>query len=110
MTPNQIEEKGRTEALKNLLKCGLCGSKKVKIYRPYGNFYRPPDNRCNKCVTTDQRDWYVPCITDEDGHIWGYTSIPEDAILTFYALPEKSKKHHWWNRQDGKSEGWREPV
>lgn len=70
------------------LRCGACGRAGVRIYRPYANFYRPEDNRCNAHITEEQRGWYVPCVRDDDGTVWGYTSTPPEAGLRWKALPE----------------------
>lgn len=76
--------------------CGKCKAKGVKIYRTYGSFYRPEDNRCNGCLTTKDLDWYVPLCMADDGSVWGYTSVPEADCLKFYALPEQSNKKPTW--------------
>jgi len=92
------------------VKCGKCGTSGVKIYRPYGSFYRLVDNRCNKCLSKEDGS-YIPNCPDEDGHIWGYSSIPQDVCDAFFALPEedsnspsfvrlKSGKTLWNNRDD----------
>ena len=82
-----------------VVSCGICDKEDVRIYRPYGTFYRPETNRCNNCLTSelDKRGWYVPCILDEDGTVWGYTSAPQDAINKFYALPESNPKKPIWD-------------
>ena len=92
---------------KEELICGICGAKDVKIYRPYGNFYRPKDNRCNNCVTETQRGFYVPCIKDSDGAIWGFLSASEELMNTFYTLPESNIEKPVWQKPDwGKKGGW----
>ena len=75
----------------NKLSCGICNSKNIRIYRPYGNFYRPKDNKCNDCLDDKERGWYVPCIVSEiDGSIFGYTTSPDILCDKFYNLPEKN--------------------
>lgn len=78
------------------MKCGICSTESIRLYRPYGSFFRPDDNRCNACVTKKQRGWYVPLCTDSDGTIWGYTSVPDEAIQIFLGLPEKSDVYPSW--------------
>jgi hypothetical protein len=76
--------------------CGKCKAKDVKIYRPYGSFYRPEDNRCNGCLKPKDYDNYIPCCMAKDGSVWGFTSVPEEDCLKFYALPERSSKKPTW--------------
>lgn len=78
--------------------CGKCGAAAVRLYRPYGMFYRVADNRCNECLSeqSEQRDWYVPCIADEDGTIWGYSSVPMAAIDRWDKLPDKNPNLPYW--------------
>lgn len=87
-------------------KCGKCNATGCKIYRPYGVFYDPNYNRCNGCLTKKDLAWYIPLCPDKDGGIWGFTSVPPEACLKFYALPERSSKkptwlenHRWVTRQ-----------
>lgn len=69
------------------IKCGCCGRDDVKLYRPYGMFYRPKDNRCNGCL--ENADWYVPCVQDPvDMTIWGYSAVPPEACERFYNMPD----------------------
>ena len=92
--------------------CATCKTSGVRLYRPYGNFFRPEDNRCNKHITEKQRGWYVPLCPDEDGSIWGYTSIPDEAIDIFYALPEADPKYFTWDQRSPNRdphENWRFP-
>lgn len=73
----------------NETRCGLCEATGVRIHRPYGSFYRPEDDRCNACLEPEQRSWYVPCIKDHDGSVWGLTSIPQIRLNQWYVLPDK---------------------
>lgn len=88
-----------------ILCCGKCKAKNVRIYRSYGTFYRPETNRCNNCLPSklDKRGWYVPCIADSDGTIWGYASVPQELCEKFYALPEKNPDKPGWNSEKS---GW----
>lgn len=74
--------------------CGKCGRDDVRIYRWYGSFRRSEDDRCNACL--DSTDWMVPCVLDEHGNAWGYTSVPPDACDRFYDLPEASPLGPTW--------------
>lgn len=82
-------------------KCFTCKKKntEVRLYRPYGNFYRPKDNFCNEHLPEDSRDWYVPLWFTDDGEVWGYTSVPEEAIEAFLNLPESTLTALSWERQ-----------
>lgn len=82
-------------------KCGCCGVTGVRLYRPYGNFYRPEDNRCNAHVTTEQRGWYVPLCLSDMGAPWGFTSVSKSDCERFYAKSEASPSHPTWTRR-----GW----
>jgi hypothetical protein len=85
---------------KDTPRCGICNVSNVKLYRPYGNFYRPEDNRCNEHVTEQERSYYIPCIVDTDGLTWGFTSVPQVECNNFYALPEKSKNGWGWHEKE----------
>lgn len=74
-------------------KCGKCGTCNIRIYREYGMFRRPETDRCNECIDQSHKPWMVPCILNKDGDAWGYCSIPNDALNSFYELPEKSIRY-----------------
>lgn len=82
-------------------RCGKCGAINVRIYRDYGMFRWPKEDRCNGCLTDKERGWYVPCCLDEDGNAWGYTSVPEADCERFYSLPENSSDSPAWRRRGG---------
>jgi hypothetical protein len=88
-----------------MYKCGECGATGVRLYRPYGNFYRPESNRCNKHLSEDQRGVYVPLWTSLDGIVWGYTSVRQDAFDRFIALPENDPTDWVWARYGWKKDG-----
>lgn len=89
------------------LKCGICNVQNVRLYRCGGEFYRPENNRCNSHVTETQRGWYIPLCPDVDGSIWGYGSIPDDALKIFYALPENDPKDWIWGNNGWELDGVR---
>ena len=78
--------------------CNECKktNKDVRLYRPYGRFYRIKDNHCNEHVPEAYRDVYVPLIMSEDGNPWGYTSVPQDALEAWYILPEANYTYSSW--------------
>lgn len=80
--------------------CGVCGKSDVRIYRPYGNVYRPEDNRCNACLTSKDFKWYIPLILDSDGSIYGYGAIPVIGWTMFDELAEASPDGPTW-KTDG---------
>ena len=54
----------------------------------------------------EQRGWYVPlCIDESDGSVWGYTSVPNEALNKFYSSPENSFSTWTWAK-NGFQEGW----
>lgn len=78
------------------MKCGKCKIKNVRLYRPYGMFYREKDNTCNNCLPEDRLGW-VPCVPAEDGSIWGYSSASEEDCLKWYKLPESNPRQPIWD-------------
>lgn len=87
--------------MKAFAHCNECKktNQQVRLYRPYGNFYRVEDNACNEHVPEGSRGWYVPLVFDEDGGVWGYTSVPEEACKAFYSLPEADLTGYTWCEQ-----------
>ena len=78
--------------------CGKCGAVGCRLYRPGGKFIRPERFRCNACVRVDQMGYYVPLIIDEaTGAVWGFTSVPQDQRLAWYALPENDPNGYTWD-------------
>jgi len=69
--------------------CGICQIANVRLYRPYGNYFRSADNRCNIHLDDNKIDWYVPLfVNSEDDSIWGYNAVPYRDLEYFYNLPE----------------------
>jgi hypothetical protein len=79
-------------------KCATCKKTnlEVRLYRPYGNFYRPKDNLCNEHVPEESRGWYVPLTFDDDGSVWGYTSVPQHLVEAFNLIPEANPEAPTW--------------
>lgn len=68
--------------------CHTCQRRDVKLYRAYGSFLRDGEIFCKAHTPADQASWYVPLVEDTDGSVWGYTSVPDEAIARWEALPE----------------------
>ena len=80
--------------------CAKCGSTRVRVYRPYGFFYHPEDNRCNDCLDNDEerrkhRGLYYPCIPDKEGCIW--VDTPIETQRWWCSLPEKNPYKPIWD-------------
>lgn len=71
-------------------KCATCGRNTVKLYRYYSFFLRDEEIFCRKHAPAGQIEsqYLVPLCEDLDGSVWGYTSVPDDAIARFNALPD----------------------
>lgn len=71
-------------------RCMMCKRNTVKLYRYYGSPLRDDEIYCRACAPTDEIDKQVlvPLCEDVDGTVWGYTSVPADAIARFEALPD----------------------
>ena len=66
-------------------KCIVCGKENVKLWRSYGGFFREDEVWCK---AHKPKEWVVPLIKDKGGDVWGYTSVPDDAIEAWKKLPE----------------------
>ena len=71
-------------------KCAVCGRNDVKLYRYYAFFLRVEEIFCKAHVPAGQieNQYFVPLCEDTDGSVWGYTSVPNDAIERFNSLPD----------------------
>lgn len=71
-------------------RCAVCERRDRKLYRRYGSPLREAEIYCRADAPTDwiNRQILVPLCEDEDGIVWGYTSVPDDAIARFNALPD----------------------
>ena len=77
---------------KQIYQCASCGRNDVKLYRPYGSFFRENSIYCNQHVDENKTSWYVPFIYDEKdgGMIWGYNSVPKADIDKWQKLPDSN--------------------
>lgn len=73
-----------------MYQCAVCKREGVKLYRYYGSFLRAGEIYCMHCAPPGhiQNQNLVPLCTDTDGSVWGYTSVPQDSIDRFNALPD----------------------
>lgn len=71
-------------------RCATCQRNTVKLYRYYASPLRDAEIFCRRCAPPGhiERQNLVPLCEDTDGTVWGYTSVPEDAIARFNALPD----------------------
>lgn len=77
--------------------CTSCGATGVRIWRPYQAW--PDRLLCFACACADQgaspgeasKDdairWLVPACVDGEGNWWGYTSVPQERLDEWLALP-----------------------
>lgn len=70
--------------------CAACKRNTVKLYRYYANFLRDEEIFCRAHAPKGhiKKQYLVPLCEDVDGSVWGYTSVPEDAIAKWNALPD----------------------
>lgn len=70
--------------------CVVCRRHDIRLYRPYGSFLRDNEIVCRAHAEAGaiERKALVPLCEDSDGSVWGYTSVPPDAIARWYALRE----------------------
>lgn len=71
-------------------RCAICKRNAVKLYRYYASFLRDSEIFCKTHAPTGhiEKQHLVPLCEDTDGSVWGYTSVPEDAIARWEALPD----------------------
>lgn len=65
--------------------CATCGRNDIKLYRAYGSFLRDAEIFCG---AHKPAEWYVSLVEDTDGSVWGYTSVPDEAIARWEALSD----------------------
>lgn len=98
-------------------RCGGCGVAGCKLWRRYSTFLEHNDLRCCDCAgakqmedvtdidadgchyvagsvhRTDSIGWRVPAVPTEEGDTyWGYTSVPDDGVRWWKALPTRVQK------------------
>lgn len=92
-------------------KCHRCGAAGCKLWREYNTFLDHQVLLCARCAArrantsiksmdadgrrrislggrTDQIGWYIPAVpTKENDTYWGYTSVPDEGVEWWRALP-----------------------
>jgi hypothetical protein len=90
-------------------RCSSCGATGVKLWRQYQTFLERIELLCASCALkdqikdgpvdddgrvefepgrkTDQIGWLVPAVPAPGGTFWGYTSVPDDRVRWWRALP-----------------------
>ncbi len=85
--------------------CNDCDKSGVRLYREYQTFLENQYLRCRCCALKDQQrtaeeefehgesecsiGWLVAAVPTEDGKTyWGYTSVPEEGVKWWNALPK----------------------
>lgn len=80
-------------------KCSKCGAAGVRLWRQYQTFADHIDLLCLACGEADQKrkidpretsiGWLVLAVPTADGSdtYWGYTSVPDDGLDWWKALP-----------------------
>jgi hypothetical protein len=62
----------------------------ARLYRYYSSFLRDAEIFCKAHAPAGhiEQQYLVPLCEDLDGSVWGYTSVPDDAIARWQALPD----------------------
>jgi len=94
-----IEYFNRTLSPNPIAKCEVCGILGARVYRFASS--SDLDCRCNDCIEKGKHIYYIPCIYDVDGSVWGYTSVPEIDVARFLALPESNFSKKIWRQKGG---------
>lgn len=70
--------------------CAVCRRRDIKLYRYYSSFLRDAEIFCKAHAPAGhiEQQYLVPLCEDLDGSVWGYTSVPDDAIARWQALPD----------------------
>jgi len=71
--------------------CHECGRNDVKLYRKYGSILRQDEIYCGQHLPCN-RNWIVPLVEDTDGSVWGYTSVPQEAMDRWENLPDTKEE------------------
>lgn len=83
-------------------RCGACGAYGVRLWRKYQTVLDAQTLLCRACAETeqglagqdygqdrgDQIGWRIPAVPDDTGTYWGYTSVPDEGVAWWVALPE----------------------
>jgi len=94
-----VEYFNRDKSPNPIAECSVCGIRGKRIFRFAASSYL--DCRCNNCIEAGKHLYYVPCIYDTDGSVWGFTSVPEIDVARFLALPESNFTKKMWSRKNG---------
>lgn len=88
-------------------RCSCCSEKGVRLWRQYQTCADQIELLCVDCAelaaktksaffsdgtkpqgTSDSIGWMVPAVPADEGEtFWGYTSVPQDRVVWWYALP-----------------------
>ena len=82
--------------------CSKCAAHHVKLWRQYQTFANHIELMCQACTEKDQDEtlkrgsdqigWMVPAAPTEDDSFWGYTSVPQNLVEWWEALPAKQEE------------------
>jgi len=78
--------------------CSGCGAHGVKLWREYNTFLENQTLTCFACtpaprdgmkkVASSAIGWRVAAVpTEDNSSFWGYTSVPDEAVAWWQALP-----------------------
>lgn len=84
--------------------CADCGAQGVKLWRPShdtgplrcedcGTKHEIAAGRSERSIRERRRatlGYLLPAVPDEDGSMWGYSSVPEPFCIWWYRLPTKA--------------------
>lgn len=80
--------------------CAICKRNDVRLYRWYGEFLRDERIYCGE--HKPDSGWIVPLVEALDGSVWGYTSVPEDALAQWNALPDAPTRGREGNQNESR--------
>ena len=90
--------------------CATCKRADVRLYRPYGEFFRAERIVCNQHFPAGFiLGWWVPCIPEPTmpNTAVGYGAVSDGQCAAFFALPEggagPSWGEHGWPSEAGAS-------
>jgi len=91
-------------------KCGICGAIGVKLWRKYQTTLDNQTLACLSCSEneqgkkmkpgSDQIGWRIPAVPTDDGDsFWGYTSVPQEGVDWWKALPDAPVDEEYMRKQ-----------